>query len=1112
MPPVRLSVRPGVRARSSRATSKQRELPFTVKITVGNQTHPHREPTHATHPASPVLGESRCSCPLMPGLAAMGRVPWFVLIALAIKPLSISSQLLEIFPVDRYECASDNNPCTVGTYFMSADFPVRVTEYTSPPMGEIGVLNPLVDAAYTLTEGYEIDFTGGLTIPPAEYVAPTAYRNTAGMTAFVDMEVTISINDTHFTPENVSVLPGTTVTWVLNTFETVNVRSEDGGAAINSGPINRNWSPTFKVTFTEEAVHEYRNAEIEEWHGTFKARVRVENYNCSSYITCSTCLAYDQCIWCSGNSSCIERDPTSNLPLDTNNVVKIPHIDGREYQSIKFMVGYNIRTAQMEIDWYPWPPYRNNPRAVQASEVPSYFDPTSSDQCYAYMRTRDASQCEDYATPPPKNRVAGIETPGRPTLEDFFKCYHHLSTSWTKPDLAPPTAWEAWPPSPPSSAPLATESGKLQAAATWENFCCELCSSCSAAVLASCNVTCHGMTGTDTGASVIDSVFAGACPGSSTRVSAISSACATHFQNRSCSHTLSNATQCDHLLAHDMLPRGEQFSSHRATNTPEGGGRRRQLQLSNESVEHGFDGYDADEFEEILLETVYRPLVDGAGEAMVKVPVTDAGMLPMPAGRRRTQVFGLEVGGELTEFKQIPLEQRQLMGPAIPNMDEWTQIGMVLESLYGPRCNATSNCDLLRGSCLNISGLPVYAYDQNGTCTCHQWFTGTNCSEVLVNEVTCAMIPDAENCRSIRTRLYFCGPVLAEDPLPEVCRAQGLSVVECGEAGHMRGRRNETGTPNLLGRPEAGYASVACAKCLARGDVYSETYAKVCDPAVTLRMCQRQEDAFAQRLCNYCGVDTQGSVLPQRGEDRSCSFYRGTCMGSVEKRIRGIVPPNLDILGQTSLGGLRYCKQPSTFTSTQHYYSDDDILQAGQTCLEGTTPTFETWDFTRQYDHPSTVRDKYSLGCLDPDNEVTCPKARHCVDNVDCYQNTPDWMQMDQLIEHWGLEKLKRYSDQLQNEEPCNYYIPQGATEDEGAAIVAQMSTPGFLGFDNDGVGVRPIQCTFQRHSLVLNSKTAYQHMSWPFLSDEYMQRYSVVDWSLDANAVPPPPPLFSDG
>ena len=70
--------------------------------------------------------------------------------------------------------------------------------------------------------------------------------------------------------------------------------------------------------------------------------------------------------------------------------------------------------------------------------------------------------------------------------------------------------------------------------------------------------------------------------------------------------------------------------------------------------------------------------------------------------------------------------------------------------------------------------------------------------------------------------------------------------------------------------------------------------------------CQRDEDVTAQRVCNMCGEDRLGSVLQR---DKGCSLYRGTCMGAVEKRIRGIVPPNLDIVGAHDKGGLRYGKR-----------------------------------------------------------------------------------------------------------------------------------------------------------------------------------------------------------
>ena len=37
-------------------------------------------------------------------------------------------------------------------------------------------------------------------------------------------------------------------------------------------------------------------------------------------------------------------------------------------------------------------------------------------------------------------------------------------------------------------------------------------------------------------------------------------------------------------------------------------------------------------------------------------------------------------------------------------------------------CNATHGCNALYGQCVNTSHLPVYQYDQNGTCACHHWY------------------------------------------------------------------------------------------------------------------------------------------------------------------------------------------------------------------------------------------------------------------------------------------------------------------------------------------------------------------------------------------------------
>ena len=495
-----------------------------------------------------------------------------------------------------------------------------------------------------------------------------------------------------------------------------------------------------------------------------------------------------------------------------------------------------------------------------------------------------------------------------------------------------------------------------------------------------------------------------------------------------------------------------------------------------------------------ILDTTYRPL--GQPWAQESSESHFAGQ------RRRAQsfsdLFGGEEDTERTAWEQIPLQQRQFMPPITPGMDTWAQLNFELTKRFGPRCNATMGCDLLRGTCLNISGLPIIEYDQNGTCVCHPFYTGGDCSELVLDEVACARMPNRDACSRIREKLYFCGEVKDQDALPDICLERGLTVVQCGQAGHMRGHRNITGIPNLIGRPDAGYAALTCAKCMARGDVRSETYGKMCDPSVVLRACQRQEDATAQRLCNYCAGDTQGSALPQRGRDRSCSYYRGTCMGSVEKRIRGIVPPNLDIVGQTMFGGLRYCKKPTTFTSSQHYYSDEDIMQVGQTCLEGETPMYEAWDYSRQHTNPNvvgyspnTVTDRHGMKCANPDDESTCPKARFCIDDSICPSDTPDFTSMSVLIERWGLVRLRRFADNP----TCNSYTPEGSSEAEAGSI-SELSVNAILlpGIAPDA----PLEeCVFDRHKLVFDPQTAYLTANWPFMDQNYIDAFVKVDWSM---------------
>ena len=161
----------------------------------------------------------------------------------------------------------------------------------------------------------------------------------------------------------------------------------------------------------------------------------------------------------------------------------------------------------------------------------------------------------------------------------------------------------------------------------------------------------------------------------------------------------------------------------------------------------------------------------------------------------------------------------------------------------------------------------------------------------------------------------------------------------------------------------------ACAKCVGR----PETMIKSCRRATSLATCQRSEDALSQNVCNLCMDDMLGNVLP--AADKGCSLFRGTCAGSVEKRIRGIVPPNADIVGSNDYGGLRYCAKTGTFSTNQHYFTESDIMMVGQSCINDVA-MWTGWDWSRQRDHPDTVKDELGLACADPDNEAECPKAR----------------------------------------------------------------------------------------------------------------------------------------
>ena len=414
----------------------------------------------------------------------------------------------------------------------------------------------------------------------------------------------------------------------------------------------------------------------------------------------------------------------------------------------------------------------------------------------------------------------------------------------------------------------------------------------------------------------------------------------------------------------------------------------------------------------------------------------------------------------------MPLAQRNLIGRVTLQTDVWSRVREELETLYGPRCNATHYCADLRGSCLNSTALPISGRDQNGTCQCHVWYSGDDCSQMILDDETCVGFNDRAECLDMRERLFTCGEVSEKDGLPEVCVQEGLTVVECGIAGHMR-RASTLGTSGrdmsgLVGRPQAGFAATTCTKCIAHGvdgSLRPETNAKMCDRATVMAACQRGEDMYSQRICNYCG-EAIGRSIYQDSESRSaCSFFRGTCRGSVEKRLRGIVPPNTDIIGATMFGGLRYCARPDVFSSTSHYYNEDNILLIGQSCIDH-TPVWTTWDWSKQIDHPDLVLDDLGTKCRDPDDPVTCPLARNCISGDLCEEDRVDWSSFDSILSEWGEEALAAFAD------------------------------PGSEGLE----GGR----TFENHKAVLEPQTAYKDAYWPSVTEDYALRYTRVDWSVD--------------
>ena len=1067
--------------------------------------------------------------PLEPSYPLAGR-------SLAEDGVAWNSEAAELagYPIDRSECDSRDIPCMAGTRRLAGEFELMMTVAPIITLVAEGMENLFFDKTkkFTPPEGTIIDYSGAYNLLPAPYTQPETYENTDGGTTFVTKDVVIRVTSSSFEPTHSIVQPGSTVRFALDTFETVHVKTVETPQMTNlsfdSGAMNNNFGTTsFVFRPAEIGFIHFDNVALAPWEGRFRGTMSVSTYNCSSYTTCTSCLIYTECVWCGGNGTCIERNATNNYPYDTGVVVEVPYVEvspTKFYSHIRYMEGYDTRTTTYEFDWFPWPPIRkNNPKPVNKDAVPAYFEPTESDSCTAYFPSRDADQCSDYKTPPPINRVNGIESWDRPSLPDFFACYEHVRATWGVSDVPEPVAWKEWPA---EAKVYASDEEDDSVSIVATALCCSVCSSCDTVLLNACNISCSGRfneTGLPQQAS---SESAAVCPPGliqSGMAANIAEACdrasnCSSFQasaESSCPLLTTNQSSAFYQSTafYDHVVGASQGAETTAVAGEDSGNTGRRLETEYVPLPSLEDAAA-----EAIREAVAAAKSGRADWGALSI-VAEAGLLDdlwaakssnHTHPRRRSEGarrLAEEDDVGVDEWGLVPKWQQNLFKKT-RNIDLWATLYDTMRDLFGHRCNATVGCDRVRGTCLNISSLPIIGYDQNGTCTCHgvsgtrrlsesgdsasPWFTGDECNVPITDTAAClGMGEDLGQCGRVRDKLFTCGAVSVADGLPDECTDKGLDVLECGAQGYLQGRRDEPGVANEIGRPEQGYASSLCAKCISRGDIETgqmrpETYAKTCSRPEVLHACQRMEDATNQRICNYCTEDTQGSNLPGGGNLKDCSFFRGTCMGAVEQRIRGVVPPNADIIGHNEYGGLRYCKRPAPFTSKEHYLKENDIMQVGQSCIDHTA-YFTNWDFTRQKEHRRTVKDDLGLKCATPNNLRTCPYSRRCVSEDLCPEDNPDWTDMDDIQEAWGLGVLIALSD-------------QGISGE--AAAAAEAGTADDLKY------------TFVTHKMVLDPDTAYTKPTsdttgepfvgnwpylWPYVDQQYLEAYTKVTWSVGA-------------
>ena len=533
----------------------------------------------------------------------------------------------------------------------------------------------------------------------------------------------------------------------------------------------------------------------------------------------------------------------------------------RAYDLLRY---YNPVTGTHGLRWYPWPPVRSIPRPAQESDYPSgRVTPISSDSCTAYAeRSLGPKVCPEYEQPGPRERVHGQEQPDRAQQDELLQCYNYVRYKFGRLPPASPPPYDAFKAYREEIGVGSKGDGAFANLTnttimpTWNssqgNMSQELPHNESAQdddhrrrrLRAATEF--HGS---------LDKREDSGLPASSLLSEAASGEMQTDYTGLSAPHPELAA-----LIRQEMMDRLRRQLQHMEE---------RQAQVSDQGVAAAA----AEEEEELAADT----------EASRR-GTRERRRLQMATAEERAVLMAKE-HWELTveeKISMLPNWQRRLLLPNELGTEEAFNIVQqrIREQYTDSACNATTGCNLIYGRCLNTSHGDVYGYDQNGTCTCHSWFTGGDCSTPITEGDRCIYYDEMQGrevrlevatCRALREKLYLCGQVGESDGLPRHCVEKGLTALECLEAGFMRDAQAAYGI-NRTSAFQAGNAAKATIASIQNGGH------PLTGDAASRRSSEWLLDAAEAAHRRACEIFAVEGTADTQGID--CSRFGGTASSS----------------------------------------------------------------------------------------------------------------------------------------------------------------------------------------------------------------------------------------